>query len=76
MKEYPAPYQPGASRGSLPYYPIPNKENQALYQRYRQALARFPSLHLCGRLAEYRYCNMDAAVASAMALAEALGQGG
>ncbi len=76
LKEYPAPYQPGASRGSLPYYPIPNKENQALYQRYRQALARFPSLHLCGRLAEYRYCNMDAAVASAMALAEALGQGG
>ena len=51
-----------------PYYAIINPENNALYQQYQQQAQRFPNLHLLGRLAEYKYYNMDAIVARALAL--------
>ena len=74
LREYPAAYSPGAARGGIPYYPVPNAENQALYQRYREILRAYPGLTLCGRLAEYRYCNMDAAVERALDTAEKLAE--
>ncbi|MDR4307196.1 UDP-galactopyranose mutase [Chelatococcus sambhunathii] len=50
-----------------PYYPIPRPENQALYKRY-QALARStPNVRFVGRLATYRYYNMDQVVGQALA---------
>ena len=49
-----------------PYYAIINPENNALYQRYQSEAARFPNLYLLGRLAEYKYYNMDAIVARAL----------
>ena len=52
-----------------PYYAIINGENNALYARYRALAERFPNLHLLGRLAEYKYYNMDAIVARALELA-------
>lgn len=75
LREYPAAYSPGAARGGIPYYPVPNAANQALYERYREVLREYPGLTLCGRLAEYRYCNMDAAVERALDAAEALAGG-
>lgn len=74
LREYPAAYSPGAARGGIPYYPVPNAENQALYQRYREVLRAYPGVTLCGRLAEYRYCNMDAAVEHALDTAEKLAE--
>ena len=53
---------------------MPNAENQALYQQYREVLRAYPGLTLCGRLAEYRYCNMDAAVERALDTAEKLAE--
>lgn len=70
MKEYPLPYQPGAARGNIPYYPIASPESAALYARYQALAARFPNLYLCGRLAQYRYYNMDAAVGVALKLSD------
>ena len=52
-----------------PYYAIINGENNALYARYRALAERSPNLHLLGRLAEYKYYNMDAIVARALELA-------
>ena len=42
LREYPAAYAPGAARGGIPYYPVPNEANRALYERYRGALAAYP----------------------------------
>ncbi len=50
-----------------PYYPIPRPENQALFKRY-EALARAtPDVWFVGRLATYRYYNMDQIVAQSLA---------
>jgi UDP-galactopyranose mutase len=48
-----------------PYYPIPRRENAELYQRY-QALANEAGVHFVGRLATYKYYNMDQVVAQAL----------
>jgi UDP-galactopyranose mutase len=49
-----------------PYYPIPRPENAALYARYRELAERDSKVHFCGRLANYRYLNMDQVVAQAL----------
>ena len=55
-----------------PYYAIINGENNALYARYRALAERFPNLHLLGRLAEYKYYNMDAIAARELELCDDL----
>ena len=55
-----------------PYYPIPRAENRALYAKYAARAARETNVTFVGRLAEYRYYNMDQVVASALAAFEAL----
>ena len=50
-----------------PYYPIPRPENAALYAKYRDLAKRSDSVQFCGRLANYRYFNMDQVVAQALA---------
>lgn len=70
VREYSRPYT--AAIGETPYYAIINEENNALYAKYADLAARHDNLHLLGRLAEYRYYNMDAIVARALALSDAL----
>jgi UDP-galactopyranose mutase len=54
---------------TVPYYPIPTKENHELLRRYQDRAEReFPNVHFLGRLGEYKYWNMDQAVARALAL--------
>jgi UDP-galactopyranose mutase len=50
-----------------PYYPIPRRENAEIYQQY-QALAAEAGVHFVGRLATYKYYNMDQVVAQALTL--------
>jgi len=50
-----------------PYYPIPRKENAELYRQY-QELAEQAGVHFVGRLATYKYYNMDQVVAQALTL--------
>jgi UDP-galactopyranose mutase len=49
-----------------PYYPIPRAENTALYEQYKALAERDGNVHFCGRLANYRYYNMDQVVAQAL----------
>lgn len=74
VKEYPKP----CGETDIPYYPMDTADAAVLYARYRALAAQYPALRLAGRLAEFRYYNMDAAAASAMRLvreerAEAIG---
>jgi UDP-galactopyranose mutase len=55
-----------------PYYPIPRAENRALYARYAERAAAEKHVTFVGRLAEYRYYNMDQVVASALETFESL----
>jgi len=50
-----------------PYYPIPRRENAEIYKQY-QALANETGVHFVGRLATYKYYNMDQVVAQALTL--------
>lgn len=51
-----------------PYYPVPRPENAALYQRYKALADAERGVHFAGRLATYRYYNMDQVVAQALTL--------
>jgi UDP-galactopyranose mutase len=51
-----------------PYYPVPRRENNELYQRYKQLADAEPDVFFVGRLATYKYYNMDQVVAQALSL--------
>jgi UDP-galactopyranose mutase len=59
-------YEYSCSEGD-PYYPIPRKENAEIYKRY-QELAEQAGVHFVGRLATYKYYNMDQVAAQALTL--------
>ena len=70
VKEYPFAYT--GAEGEIPYYAIMNEENNASYRKYADLAAQIPDFHLLGRLAEYKYYNIDAMAAKAIALARSL----
>ena len=55
--------------GMEPYYPVNDEKNQELYQKYR-TLADEENLLIGGRLAEYKYYDMDKVIESAFQLVE------
>ncbi|MFZ8861351.1 MAG: UDP-galactopyranose mutase, partial [Thermocrinis sp.] len=67
LKEYPKAYQPNVD---IPYYPVFTKENQELYNKYKEEADKFKNLVLVGRLAEYRYYDMDDVVKRALEVFE------
>lgn len=73
VKEYSKAYT--GAEDETPYYAIINESNNALYGQYKALAGCFPNLYLLGRLAEYKYYNMDAIAQRALALAaEILGK--
>lgn len=54
--------------GGEPYYPVPNEENKALYRMYQELAAKEPNVTFVGRLANYKYFNMDQAIINALEL--------
>ena len=68
MREYSKTYTPGS--GETPYYAILEDENLELYRRYRARVEDVVNFHCVGRLAEYRYYDMDGVVASALDLSD------
>jgi UDP-galactopyranose mutase len=50
-----------------PYYPVPRPENAALYKRYQELASETEGVYFVGRLATYKYYNMDQVVAQALA---------
>lgn len=53
-----------------PYYPIPREDNEALFQRYQKLADLETNVTFVGRLAQYRYYNMDQVVAAALTAAK------
>jgi UDP-galactopyranose mutase len=51
-----------------PYYPVPRPENAAIYAQYKALADATAGVHFVGRLATYKYYNMDQVVAQALAL--------
>jgi UDP-galactopyranose mutase len=49
-----------------PYYPIPRPDNAALYKKYHALAEENPTIHFVGRLATYKYYNMDQVVGQAL----------
>jgi UDP-galactopyranose mutase len=49
-----------------PYYPVPNPENRSLYGKYKEMAARESKVCFVGRLASYKYFNMDQAFLNAL----------
>ena len=63
-REYPEEFVIGSNER---YYPILTRENQELYSRYLDlAKKKYPNMYFLGRLGDYRYYDMDKAVARAM----------
>ena len=69
LKEYPLTYD-YKNKGHVPYYAIFNNDNLSLYNKYYNSIKDIDNLYLCGRLAEYKYYNMDAVVRRALDLYE------
>lgn len=67
VKEYPKAYD---RHRDVPYYPIFTDENKARYSRYASLAERFEGLYTIGRLAEYRYYDMDDVVLAALTFFE------
>ena len=65
-REYSQEWQPGIE----PYYPVNDETNSALYAKYKALADKEEKVIFGGRLAEYRYYDMDAVVASALKVAE------
>jgi len=51
-----------------PYYPVPNPRNQEIYARYKEEADKLIDVHFVGRLANYKYFNMDQAFKNALDL--------
>jgi UDP-galactopyranose mutase len=49
-----------------PYYPVPNEKNQQLYEQYRQLALKEEHVYFVGRLANYKYFNMDQTIRNAL----------
>jgi UDP-galactopyranose mutase len=59
-----------------PYYPVPRLENAELYNKYKKLADETPNVHFVGRLATYKYYNMDQVVAQALTLYKKLTEKG
>jgi UDP-galactopyranose mutase len=72
VREYPEDYGPDKE----PYYPIPAPDASALYRKYRERALATSGVSFVGRLATYRYYNMDQVVGMALAEFDRLRDGG
>ena len=68
MRSSPAVPNPYSSQPRAASVPIPRPQNAARYRRYQGLAEATPDVHFVGRLATYRYYNMDQVVAQALTL--------
>ena len=65
-REYPGEWRSGAE----PYYPVNNDRNNALYDEYSRLAQAQSKVYFGGRLAQYKYYDMDKVIAAALELSE------
>ena len=70
MREYPCEYKKDSNTGNIPYYPIVNDNNLQLYNKYLESIKKIDNIYLLGRLAQYKYYNMDLVINEALELYE------
>ena len=70
-REYSTEWKPGDE----PYYPVNDEKNKTLYEAYARLAAQEEKTIFGGRLGEYKYYDMDAVIARALALTEELTEG-
>lgn len=68
--EYPLPYKEGENME--PYYPVLTEASQKQYALYKEMADKIPNLICCGRLADFKYYNMDQALDRALQICEDL----
>lgn len=68
--EYPEKY--GTERGKEPYYPVFTEETSKMYNKYLDEAKKYSNLYLCGRLAEFKYYNMDDVILRALEVVKLL----
>lgn len=64
--EYPLQYDRHASVGNIPYYPVVTEESNKIYHKYLNEVKKYKNIFLCGRLAEFKYYNMDICIEHAL----------
>lgn len=70
--EYPLAYAPNT--GAEPYYPVLTEQSKQQYAKYKALADEIPNLICCGRLADFKYYNMDQALERALECSAELGQ--
>lgn len=70
--EYPVQYDKDAAIGNIPYYPINTVESDSIYKNYLKKIKEYKGIFLCGRLAEFKYYNMDICIEHALQYAESI----
>ena len=73
VTEYPHEYEHGNPIYGEPYYPIVCAENYKLYDLYAKEASEYKCLRLVGRMAEYRYYNMEEVIKRAFTLVKEIG---
>lgn len=68
--EIPYEYDRNMPVGNEPYYPIKNDETDQIYKRYFEKSEKIYNLYLVGRLADYKYYNMDMVINRALEVAD------
>ena len=64
--KYGAEWKPGDE----PYYPVNDEKNQLIYAKYKELAAKEQNILFCGRLAEYKYYDMDQVIRAALSIAQ------
>ena len=68
LKEYPVEYAP--NENYEPFYPVSNDKSAKIYAKYINEIKKIDHFYLCGRLAEYKYYNMDSVILNALILSD------
>lgn len=68
--EYPVTYNKNAKVGNEPYYPVLTKSSMEIFEQYKKYASSFTNLILCGRLADFKYYNMDQVILRTLELYE------
>ena len=70
--EYPMWYDKNSDTGNIPYYPVVTEDSNEIYAKYVKEAEQYGNIVLCGRLAEFKYYNMDICIEHALEKFEAI----
>lgn len=68
--EYPFEYKRNELCGNEPYYPTLTEDSKNIFEKYKSLANKYQNLLWCGRLAEFKYLNMDSIIDNALNLAK------